>query len=77
MTYSFQKPTFPCTDKSRSVQVIKRDDASGNRAGGFQLMEGGRIEPAVFKQSVGREFVEELAKTFGGSVTWGLPGVCD
>lgn len=65
------RPSHICTDISRSVRIIKRDDYSGNMAGGFVIMEGGRHEPAVFKQAIGREFVEELAEVFGGSVTWG------
>lgn len=72
-----QSPVFLCTDQSRSVKVIKRHDAAGNLSGGLVLMEGGRHEPAVFKQAVGREFVEELAKVFGGTVTWGLSRCCE
>lgn len=62
---------YLCTDTSKSVEVILRND-NGNTAGGFTCHESGPRFTATFKQAVGREFVEELAKVFGGSVTWGM-----
>jgi|GEM_PF-4693807 len=64
--------TYLCTDPSRAVQVLKRRDMEGNIAGGFVIQEGGRCEPAFFRQATGRRFAEEMAAVFGGRVTWGL-----
>lgn len=62
-----------CTDRSKTVEVIRRQDAQGNVSGGLILHEGFRHETATFEQAKLRGLVEDLAEVAGvRKIEWGF-----